>query len=263
MTFFRYPGGKSKLKNEIALRALPMMEDVDEYREPFFGGGSVGLHLLPQAPWVKHVWLNDIDPGIAALWRCVIERPGEFIAAVEAVEPSVTLWHSARDVLLENDSSDLRMGLAKLIVHQMSFSGLGMKSGGPLGGMKQESKYKIDCRWSPRNIAKKVRAHSALFVDRKAIVTSEDFEDLLDPSVFIYLDPPYYVKGNELYQSGFTERDHQRLAAGLKNCDNWLLSYDACPEVEALYSDAKIETVSVNYTIQTSRTKDEYLISSV
>jgi len=46
----------------------------------------------------------------------------------------------------------LDVGFKKLAIHQISYSGLGTKSGGPLGGKSQESIYKIDCRWSPKHI---------------------------------------------------------------------------------------------------------------
>ena len=41
------------------------------------------------------------------------------------------------------------IGFKKLAIHQISYSGLGTMSGGPLGGAGQKSQYKIDCRWSP------------------------------------------------------------------------------------------------------------------
>jgi site-specific DNA-adenine methylase len=46
-SFFRYPGGKSKLRAQIVdCLSTQAYESGLEYREPFFGGGSIGLKLL-------------------------------------------------------------------------------------------------------------------------------------------------------------------------------------------------------------------------
>ena len=72
----------------------------------------------------------------------------------------------------------------------------------------------------------------------------------------------YYEKGNDLYQFGFSERDHVRLSEALKSTDHeWLLSYDDCQNVRDLYSWAKIKSVNVNYSIKGSREKKELIIT--
>ena len=72
----------------------------------------------------------------------------------------------------------------------------------------------------------------------------------------LYLDPPYFDKGNDLYQHGFERKDHERLAEALQNTNHtWVLSYDDCPEVRELYEDwASVEPLNVNYSI--TATKD-------
>jgi DNA adenine methylase len=63
---------------------------------------------------------------------------------------------------------------------------------------------------------------------------------------FIYLDPPYFDKGKELYRH---QINHVALAAVLRNMDNWLLSYDAAEEVRELYNFATIYEVPARYSI--------------
>ena len=89
--------------------------------------------------------------------------------------------------------------------------------------------------------------------------TCADFQTLIDDPApaLLYLDPPYYVKGNDLYQEGFTEGDHQRLAALLKGTKHsWVLSYDDCPEVRALYDWAKFESIDVKYSITATKSEE-------
>ena len=270
ISFFRYPGGKSKLRDQIAQRLAEQAEhDGLEFREPFFGGGSIGLKLLSDNTEMRKIWINDWDIGIACLWTSVIRYHDEFKERVRRFTPSVEAFYEMRHELttlsvmpVEGDRI-VDLGFKKLAVHQTSYSGLGTKSGGPLGGVGQKSQYKIDCRWSPDYICKKVDRLHDLFAAievRGNCCTNLDFADLIEDthcSSLLYLDPPYYVKGNDLYQHGFTVEDHERLADALRNTEHmWVLSYDDCPEVRRLYQWAKVESLDVNYSITAIKDKD-------
>lgn len=277
MSFFRYPGGKKKLSNRIVSRIngiLDADQSIVEYREPFFGGGSIGLSLLGLNPCVDHVWINDIDIGLSSLWTSVLKYPEDLKKQVMFFIPSVEAFYSFKSsltipLLVDSQSGIVDAGFKKLAIHQISYSGLGTKSGGPLGGQAQESKYKVDCRWSPTYICKKIDKLHLLLANREIKTggcSSFDFETLVnneDAKAVIYLDPPYYIKGNDLYQCSFSEGDHLRLSKALqKTSHKWLLSYDDCPEIRNLYSWAKVEDLTVNYSITGSRSKNELLIHS-
>ena len=287
MSFFRYPGGKSKLKKQIYQRLNEMIQANDfEYREPFFGGGSIGTSFLNENANIQKIWINDFDLGISSLWTSLICYPNLLKSHVKNFKPSVDLFDKYKEELtcsfpvLNSESEIVNFGFKKLAIHQISYSGLGTKSGGPLGGRDQKSNYKIDCRWSPEYICKKIDIIHQKFSNisiRNKICTNLDFSYLINNNEcesIIYLDPPYFVKGNDLYQHGFNESDHIRLAECLKNCKHkWLLSYDDCPQIRKIYEWAFIEEISeVNYTItatkdkktgeRKSRTKLELLIRS-
>ena len=268
-SFFRYPGGKAKFKDEILKAIKDTCEGCLEYREPFFGGGSVGLMVieennpglaatgLPKFPF-ETFWINDKDIGVYSLWRAVVEFPDRLREQIKKYVPKVDDFEAFKDFFLNGNPDPqtpeeiVDVGFKKLAIHQISYSGLGVKSGGPLGGKEQKSKYKIDCRWSPNYMEKKLKNVHEQF---KGItrVTNSDFSAMIeDVSVkaFIYLDPPYYVKGGELYHHSFGEADHIRMAEMLKNTKHsWVLSYDDCPEVRELYRWARIEAFDANYTI--------------
>jgi DNA adenine methylase len=66
---------------------------------------------------------------------------------------------------------------------------------------------------------------------------------------FIYLDPPYYEKGAQLYKHNMSPEDHEDLATRLQACKaQWLLSYDDHPRIRELYDWAQIEPVFVKYS---------------
>lgn len=61
----RYPGGKS--------RAIPQLKhlipsDIQEYREPFVGGGSFFIYLRQAYPTLK-IWINDLNPELYHFWQ--------------------------------------------------------------------------------------------------------------------------------------------------------------------------------------------------
>lgn len=271
MSFFRYPGGKSKLRKQIfeKLHGFTQNNDV-EYREPFFGGGSIGFLMLEENKNIKKIWINDFNKGIASLWTIVKRNPELFKQKVKEFVPSVDFFYKFKKELIEehteldSDEKIANYALKKLAIHQISYSGLGTKSGGPLGGRKQKSAYKVDCRWSPNYICKKIDIIHEIFSKlsvRNNICTSLDFSDLINDTscpALIYLDPPYYVKGQELYQDGFKEEDHKRLVDCLRNTKHeWVLSYDDCPEIRKYYDWANIEVINdVNYSITSTKNKE-------
>jgi DNA adenine methylase len=173
----------------------------------------------------------------------------------------------------------VEVGFNKLAIHRISYSGLGTMAGGPLGGRKPTSVAAIGSRWNPDRLCATVDVvHERLAVCdvRHASCTCVDFGQMIQddscPSV-IYLDPPYYDKGNELYQHSFARVDHERLAKLLRTSRHrWVLSYDDCPEIRELYRWANVQVVNdVNYSIthrkdkatgkKVSQTKRELLIS--
>jgi DNA adenine methylase len=240
--------------------------------EPFFGGGSIGLNFIKEVKPTR-VWINDKDYALYCLWMSVMYRTDMLKEKIVNFVPCVEAYYeykkrlSGHPPILTWWDEICHYGFMKLVLHQISYSGLGTKSGGPLGGQEQKSRYKIDCRWSPSGLCKKIDKIQQLFAKTTVECTSLDFERLIahDDYYLIFLDPPYYKVGNDLYQCGFTTEDHERLANLLRNTSNqWVLTYDDHPRIRSLYKWAKIKEVPMNYTINTkngSRNKVELLIT--
>jgi len=275
MPLLRYPGGKTKLKEKLGTLITPYLSG-REYREPFFGGGALGLHLMKSVKF-DALWVNDFDKGISSLWSAVINQPERLKSLVMDFTPSTEEFYSIKEELVSYEGEgSLEIGFKKLAIHQISYSGLGTKSGSPLGGHSQKSKYKVDCRWSPSHICKNIDRFHKLFSKfqvRHSSCTSFDFIELIveEGDAVLYLDPPYYEKGNDLYQHGFDEKDHKDLARALRSTDQpWFLSYDDHPRIRELYKGFFIKDVDLIYNItatkeqgkRASRTKSELIISN-
>ena len=261
----RYPGSKDKIADAI-IRRFPdalsiggiFNEDSLEYREPFFGGGAVGFRVLDTLSAKNSVWLNDKDFGISCLWNAVYTEPAELARRVRAFIPSTDHFYRFREEDAVKDFDILETAFRKLALHQMSFSGLGVKAGGPIGGREQSSAYNVNCRWNASRLCRDIQArHRQLTRFDRVRITSRDFSELISGApahAFIYADPPYVVKGEQLYKHPMTEADHQRLGALLQQtAARWVLSYDDHELVHQLYGEwACIENVELTYT--TART---------
>ena len=75
----RYPGGKSKFIPQI-MSHMPV--NVQDFREPFVGGGSVFIHVRQAFPDAK-VWINDLNFDLYCFWK---ESQKDSCAVAERVE---------------------------------------------------------------------------------------------------------------------------------------------------------------------------------
>lgn len=258
----RYPGSKDKIARQIigrfpASAAVPLFNgDLEEYREPFFGGGAVGLRVLSLLPRRIRVWLNDKDRALVALWTSIRDRPRDLMRMCVEYRPSVEDFYQFKEEDGREDLDPLTAGFRKLALHQISFSGNGAMAGGPIGGREQRSEFNVDCRWNGARTANKIRALSKAFAAFDTRITCDDFAPLLgdaSPRVFVYADPPYYKAGPQLYKHAFGDEDHARLARALRDCRaQWVLSYDDHPVVHDLYQWAEIGHVEMTYTTAVS-----------
>ncbi len=259
MSLIRYPGSKAKLLDPIMSQMPQEMLGLWscatgwEYREPFFGAGAVGFRMLEELSPKCPVWLNDKDPWMVALWRAVREQPVALQRAIAVFVPTAEAFYEFK----ATDGSDLPIveaGFRKLALHQMSMSGFGAKSGGPLGGRDQRNAaYPVDCRWNPQRLKRDVHLlHKLLTKFPNLKITCGDFGALLESApqtCFTYLDPPYVQAGKALYKYNMESIDHTRLADALRGAQcQWLVSYDEHPLVRSLYDWAEFLEIDVKYS---------------
>jgi DNA adenine methylase len=260
----RYPGSKSKLVPQI-VATLPdafhaaknplfcTNRDV-EYREPFFGSGAMGLEVIANIRQAASVWINDIDPGMFAVWSSVVHHRHQLEKQVGAFNPTVDAFYRLKEADGRLTGDMAVDAVNKIALHRMSVSGFGAKAGGPIGGRSQQSGYTVGCRWSPASIITAIRrAYSILAPFRQRLrITNLHFRELITgagDNVLIYLDPPYYVKGGQLYAHNMSHDEHVELACLLRDTPaDWRLSYDDCPEVRELYSWASFAELEIRYT---------------
>lgn len=267
MAQIRYVGSKYRIRDQI-IASFPNEIRFGlwsscckwTYIEPFFGSGAIGWELLKDLSAGCHVWVNDKDYSLVCLWKSVEDSPAELCRKIDAFIPSVDAFNLFKAEDGRRDLDPVELGFRKLALHQMSFSGLGVKSGGPLGGQDQSNAtYNVGCRWNPEMETMKVWHRHRLLRSFHCQITCKDFGEVfqsVQKNCFAYCDPPYVVKGEESYKHFFNEGDHVRLRDVLFNVPcRWAVSYDDHPLVRRLYHGRRIQEVDLVYSAGVATTK--------
>ncbi len=242
----RYPGGKRQMVSFFAdLLKINGLVPLEVFIEPFAGGAAVSLHLLASG-LVDKVVLADLDPLVYAFWHQACFATEELIE--DLINAPVTLeeWHRLR----ANPGTTLReKAYACLFLNRTSYSGILQGRAGPIGGQKQQSNYRIDCRFPKKELANRIRQIGAFAAEGRILaVLPCDVEEtvqwvksqLNNMRYVFYFDPPFWAKGARLYRHAFSREDHERLARLLKRLDApWVLSYDYHDEIIELYQSSQ------------------------
>jgi DNA adenine methylase len=253
----RYPGGKGRLGPWVA----SVIENNDLkggwYVEPYAGGAGAALYLLLQNQ-VEHIVINDADPLIHAFWHSVVQESAAFVDMIKATP--VTMESRARFqamVAKPEQHSQLELGFAAFFLNRTSRSGI--LAGGVIGGKEQAGAYKLDARYKHDDLAARVRAIGAL-QDRITVLGMDALDLLIDCSpgfpakTLIYLDPPYYVKGSQLYRNHYQHADHEAIAhCAQLGTHPLLITYDDCPEIRDLYCGMSSSNFSLQYSTHLAR----------
>lgn len=262
-TPLRYPGGKSQFYKQVA-NILNSNNIVNAtYVEPFAGGAGVGLKLLMNN-LVNDIIINDLDKAIYAFWYTVIHHNKWMLKKINETEVSIEEWKKQRLIYLQsNDYSLKELGFATLFLNRCNRSGI--LYAGPIGGKNQSGKYKIDCRFNKKNISALIEKIG--HYKKKIKVFNYDASKLIiklknQSNLFWFIDPPYFVKGEELYNNSFDYDDHKSLSKIIKehlSKQTWILTYDFHKEIYDLYSDFDNEIITLTYCVGGRKKENEYL----
>ena len=90
-SFFRYPGGKSRLAKQIfnSIEGKVDLNTVNSYIEPFIGGGSMFLYMVQRLEKLQYCVINDKDNGIYAIWETLLSNPDGLIGKIKDYKPTV------------------------------------------------------------------------------------------------------------------------------------------------------------------------------
>lgn len=262
----RYPGGKLKVADYVKrlFEANDLMDGT--YIEPYAGGASVALTLL-FSEYVARIKINDIDRSIYAFWHSVLEQTDDLCRLIADTPVTMEVWVAQREVQAhKNDADLLELGFSTFFLNRTNRSGI--LSGGVIGGKNQDGSFKIDARYNKEDLIERV-VSIAEYKDRIEL-TSIDAVELLNQQkqdniekTLCYLDPPYYVKGRDLYLNYYNDDNHRAIAEAIRKYKGkWIISYDAVDFIKELYKDYRQKEYCLSYSAGNPAKGKEIMIYS-
>lgn len=242
----RYPGGKS--------RAIKILKDYfpqsfSEYREPFFGGGSVGIYLAQNLLHQKQIqfFANDLNKDVYCFWSILKTQNQALINAIQNIKKYYKNGRELYENILSRRNEnldDFQRAVDFFVLNRITFSGVV-----DCGGYSQKA---FEFRFTQSSID---RLKNMDIILQNFIFSNESYENLLQKEgkdVFMFLDPPYYsATKSRLYgKKGdlHTSFNHQKLCDNLKNTKhNFLLTYDDSDFIRELYKGFCVKEWTLQY----------------
>ncbi len=249
----RYPGGKQRLSPFIEELLIENGILNGHYVEPYAGGAGVGIELLLTKK-VSNIHLNDSDFGIYSFWDSVINRPDELCKLITSASLTIEEWKNRKAAVKACDKKDkLELGFSVFFLNRCNRSGV--LSAGVIGGLNQAGNYKMDVRFSRNDLIRRIEAitrfkENIFLTNFDAEYYIQNYIPNLPLNTLIYLDPPYYEKGSELYLNAYKKSDHARISEVIQTQikHKWVLSYDGVPDIVNLYKNRRYFFYDLQYT---------------
>ncbi len=251
----RYPGGKGALANFVKLILTQNALLDGEYVEVYAGGASIAWSLLFEE-YVQRVHVNDLNLTLMAFWRSVLEDTDAFCRLIQDTPVTMSEWYRQHGIQQKpTDYSPLEVGFSTFFLNRTNRSGI--LKGGVIGGKDQTGPWKIDARFNKKDLVRRVQrigryTNRIRIYNLDAVHFIETILPELPLKTLVYLDPPYFKKGQDLYENHYGKRDHAIIADLVSNhiVQPWIVSYDAAPEILKLYKDHGCIRYSINYSTQ-------------
>jgi len=209
-TFLKWAGGKSKLLDTFQ-KFFP--EKIEEYYEPFVGGGAVFFYVK-QVFKPKKTVISDVNKDLINVYLQVKNNTSELIKILKQYREkhSRDYYYHIREEFNSEKKPTLRRAANFIYLNKTCFNGLYRENSKgnfnvPIGSYKNPSIF--DAR-----ILKKA---SELL--QGTIIKCQDFGDIreeISENSFVYLDPPYHpLNGTSKFTSYTKEGFGKREQVGL------------------------------------------------
>lgn len=249
----RYPGGKGKLARFVAqiIRSNNLSDGL--YVEPYAGGAAVAWELLLTGV-VRKVAINDLNRPVYAFWKSVLDHTDDLIRLIHDTPVTIDVRDKMKTIMSSKEKiHDLELGFSLFFLNRTNRSGI--LNAGVIGGRNQTGPWKIDARYNKHDLISRIERIAQ--ARRRISLTNMDAIDFLmnkspdwSDRTLVYLDPPYYKKGRDLYYDFYEHDDHAKVANtvhSLKNC-SWLVSYDDISPIHSLYEREQCLQYTIGYS---------------
>jgi DNA adenine methylase len=260
----RYPGGKNCIFPFVSNMFYENNLIGTSYAEPYAGGSGLALRLLFEG-YVNHIYINDLDKSIYAFWMSILNRPDEFCEWIKKVKISIPNWNKYKKIQQNpKDVDPFEIAKSTFFLNRTNISGV--IKGGVIGGQDQKGKYKIDARFNKKDLISRIQ-RIATIRDRISVSNIDGLAFInkmnnKKEEIFIYLDPPYYQKGADLYMNFYSKEDHKALSKYVHRMKKkWMVSYDNHAFILNLYAEQRKVVYKLSQSAS-NRIGDEILVFS-
>lgn len=236
------------------------------YAEPYAGGCGLALSLL-YGGHVSEIHINDIDPAVWAFWYCVLSDTQALADLILNTPVTIDEWIKQRDIYREHSSDFLRLGFSAFFLNRTNRSGI-IKGAGVIGGIKQNGNFKMDCRYNKDDLIRRV-FRVKKYADRihLSCLDAQDFMKKVNTRLprksLLFIDPPYFKKGADLYTSYYKPNDHAQIAKTVERISlPWIVTYDDVQEIRDVYLRNQQYAFDISYSVREKRLGSELLITS-
>lgn len=265
-TPLRYPGGKRRLIG-VVTRLLQEngIKDV-QYAEPYAGGASIAMALLMEE-YASVVHINDLARPVFAFWHTVLNDNEWLCRRLRTVKVSIATWKRQREVYRNRSKADLsELGFATLFLNRTNRSGI--ISGGVIGGIGQSGAWGLDARFNRDDLITRIqrigRFSSRIRLYQKdALDFTENVVPNLGKRAFVFYDPPYIERGENLYLNEYDVAGHRKLASRVQRlAQPWIVTYDHAAISHGLYDKRRRIAYDISYVAQERHLGREVLFLS-
>jgi len=254
----RYPGGKTRACKTIDgfLAEHFDLKQFDTLVSPFFGGGSFEFYC--QNKYNLKLIVNDKFTPLYNFWKQAKTDKKTLCTELRKIKSvSKEQFIDYRKTIMDLNNEMVQQSVYYFIINRCSFSGSTLS-----GGFSEEASTK---RYTPSSIDK-IEALDFTNIE----IYNYDFKDFINKfardsdKTLLFLDPPYYLeKKSKLYGNNGDMHEsfnHQVLFDTLKTRKNWIMTYNNCDYIKALYNDYLILEVNWSYGMNKSKESSEIII---
>lgn len=268
MSFYsplRYPGGKGKVADYFKQVFKDNLLYDGTYVEPYAGGASVALALLFNE-YASKIIINDIDRSIYSFWHSVLNKTDELCRLINDTTVNVENWEIQKQIQkTKKRQSLLNVGFSTFYLNRTNRSGI--LSAGIIGGRQQLGDWKIDARFNKKDLIARIQ-QIAQYKDKITIYNSDAVElvstlrKTLPQKTLFYFDPPYFVKGKDLYLNYYENKDHKAISDEVSKIKNhkWIVTYDDVSQIRKLYPEYRKKSFKLNYSAGNSTKKGKEIM---
>lgn len=267
----KWVGGKTQILEEV-LRKFP--RSIQDYYEPFVGGGSVLLGVLSEKDIVVHgkVYASDVNPSLINFYNTLKTYPEHLIVCMEVLqneykdsEDKEQFYYKIRDMFNSMNNRGIEHAATFLFLNRTCFRGVYRE--GPRGFNVPFGHYKST------DVLDKEHIHKISNLIQRVEFRCQDFDSAIQNTKkddFIYADPPYVPETATSFvgyvANGFDA--HEKLFEQLKNTPTkFLMSNSDVPLVRMSFEHPfVIETIQVRRAIHSkdpSVKTNEVLITNI